>query len=185
MLLRDAGRCRFPGCVSRRNLHVHHVLHWADGGPTERANLVTLCAFHHRHLHRLHDRGRPLRITVDPTGSHTFRTVDGHHLPHAGPTAPTTEALGQVIASRPISGRTREGPEVAAMSATDWTATIGGRTSTATRIHGTTTVSAGHRADVLWSRSSGTARALRPRPRRRRAAATPRHVVPAGLLLTA
>jgi len=29
----------------------HHLQHWADGGATKLANLVTLCRFHHRAVH--------------------------------------------------------------------------------------------------------------------------------------
>jgi hypothetical protein len=29
----------------------HHVKHWAHGGETKLANLVTLCRFHHRQVH--------------------------------------------------------------------------------------------------------------------------------------
>jgi hypothetical protein len=47
---RDRG-CRFPGCDRTRFLHAHHIVHWADGGPTELWNLVLLCPYHHRYLH--------------------------------------------------------------------------------------------------------------------------------------
>jgi hypothetical protein len=47
---RDRG-CRFPGCARARWLHAHHLLHWADGGPTDPANLVMLCGHHHRLIH--------------------------------------------------------------------------------------------------------------------------------------
>jgi hypothetical protein len=36
---RDGG-CRFPGCGRRAFLHAHHVVHWADGGPTAMDNLA-------------------------------------------------------------------------------------------------------------------------------------------------
>jgi hypothetical protein len=29
----------------------HHVVHWADGGPTALGNLVLLCRRHHRLVH--------------------------------------------------------------------------------------------------------------------------------------
>ncbi len=48
---RDKG-CRFPGCHRTRWTHNHHLQHWADGGPTNLDNLVTLCGFHHRLIHR-------------------------------------------------------------------------------------------------------------------------------------
>ncbi len=48
---RDGG-CRFPGCNQRRWTDAHHIHHWADGGETSLENLVTLCRYHHRALHR-------------------------------------------------------------------------------------------------------------------------------------
>ena len=51
VLDRDRG-CRFPGCVARAHLEVHHVVHWADGGRTDLANLAGLCPFHHDAHHR-------------------------------------------------------------------------------------------------------------------------------------
>jgi hypothetical protein len=53
--------CAVPGCDATRGLHAHHIRHWEDGGPTELANLVLLCPYHHR----LHHRGV---ITTDHAG---------------------------------------------------------------------------------------------------------------------
>src|SRR5919106_4370760 len=73
---RDGGACRFPGCERKRWLHAHHLVHWAEGGPTTLDNLVLLSHPHHRLIHeggwrtsghparelRFHDPGgRPLR----------------------------------------------------------------------------------------------------------------------------
>ncbi|WP_155765653.1 HNH endonuclease signature motif containing protein, partial [Mycobacterium colombiense] len=44
--------CAVPGCGVTRGLHAHHIRHWEDGGPTELANLVLLCPYHHRSHHR-------------------------------------------------------------------------------------------------------------------------------------
>ncbi|MGF2952935.1 HNH endonuclease signature motif containing protein, partial [Mycobacterium sp. THU-M116] len=44
--------CVVPGCGATRGLHAHHVRHWEDGGATELANLVLVCAYHHRSHHR-------------------------------------------------------------------------------------------------------------------------------------
>jgi hypothetical protein len=44
-------RCAVPGCGATRGLHAHHIRHWEDGGPTELANLVLLCPYHHRLHH--------------------------------------------------------------------------------------------------------------------------------------
>src|SRR6201992_1890890 len=60
--------CAVPGCDATRGLHAHHIRHWEDGGPTELANLVLLCPYHHR----LHHRGA---ITI--TGpAHTLTITD-------------------------------------------------------------------------------------------------------------
>jgi HNH endonuclease len=42
---RDRG-CRFPGCTST-HVECHHLIPWADGGPTDTPNLAGLCPFHH------------------------------------------------------------------------------------------------------------------------------------------
>jgi hypothetical protein len=47
---RDQG-CTHPLCAQRRWLHAHHIVHWADNGVTEPANLILLCPRHHRALH--------------------------------------------------------------------------------------------------------------------------------------
>ncbi|OBJ51174.1 HNH endonuclease signature motif containing protein, partial [Mycobacterium sp. 1423905.2] len=43
--------CAVPGCGATRGLHAHHIRHWEDGGPTELANLVLVCPYHHRLHH--------------------------------------------------------------------------------------------------------------------------------------
>ncbi|MGY6650770.1 DUF222 domain-containing protein [Amycolatopsis sp. TRM77291] len=49
--IRDGG-CAFPGCHRKpKNCHAHHIVHWADDGPTDLRNLVLLCGFHHRLIH--------------------------------------------------------------------------------------------------------------------------------------
>ncbi len=66
--LRDQG-CRFPGCDRPPAwTDGHHIVHWADGGPTELDNLVSLCRPHHR---AVHEQGWRIRIAdgcavVDP-----------------------------------------------------------------------------------------------------------------------
>jgi hypothetical protein len=47
VLIRDGFRCQVPGCSSRRNLHVHHVIFRSHGGSDEDSNEVTLCLSHH------------------------------------------------------------------------------------------------------------------------------------------
>lgn len=48
---RDRG-CAHPGCDRPPSWsEVHHIWHWADGGPTALRNLVMVCKIHHRELH--------------------------------------------------------------------------------------------------------------------------------------
>jgi hypothetical protein len=49
--IRDGG-CQFPGCCETRFVEGHHIKHWANGGDTKLDNLVTLCRYHHRELHK-------------------------------------------------------------------------------------------------------------------------------------
>ncbi|NEA36191.1 HNH endonuclease signature motif containing protein, partial [Streptomyces sp. SID13031] len=49
---------RDKGCVICKappsHCHAHHIIHWADGGPTSITNLVLLCGAHHRAVHADH-----------------------------------------------------------------------------------------------------------------------------------
>ena len=60
---RDRG-CRYPGCHTgiTAHLEIHHLVHWREGGPTDLANLLGLCPFHHDGHHR-----GEFTITGDPT----------------------------------------------------------------------------------------------------------------------
>jgi hypothetical protein len=71
--VRDQGRCRVPGCRSRL-VQLHHLVHWVDGGPTDLANMVSLCPRHHRNVHSG-------RLRIDTCGGpFRFRTKDGREL---------------------------------------------------------------------------------------------------------
>ncbi|MGH3657592.1 MAG: DUF222 domain-containing protein, partial [Micromonosporaceae bacterium] len=51
LVVRDRG-CAFPGCTRPAEWCIaHHIVHWADGGPTDLDNLVLLCGYHHRVIH--------------------------------------------------------------------------------------------------------------------------------------
>jgi uncharacterized protein DUF222/HNH endonuclease len=53
MIIRDKG-CSFPGCdAPPQHCEAHHVIPWADGGPTDVDNGCLLCSFHHREFERL------------------------------------------------------------------------------------------------------------------------------------
>ena len=71
--IRDGG-CRFPGCNQHRWTDAHHIHHWADGGETSLDNLVTLCRYHHRALHR-----DEFRIEHRADGELIF--IDAQHQP--------------------------------------------------------------------------------------------------------
>lgn len=44
-------RCQFPGCHHERFLEAHHIVHWAEGGETSKANTCLLCSYHHTFVH--------------------------------------------------------------------------------------------------------------------------------------
>ncbi|GAB3497330.1 uncharacterized protein DUF222 [Amycolatopsis cihanbeyliensis] len=51
LILRDKG-CAFPGCRRKpQQCDAHHVIYWAEGGPTALYNLALLCLFHHNLIH--------------------------------------------------------------------------------------------------------------------------------------
>ena len=76
-------RCRFPGCDRPHTwCDAHHVVHWADGGPTALANLLLLCRRHHRMVHW----GR-FRLELS-NGRPVFRRHDGSALVERAPPQP-------------------------------------------------------------------------------------------------
>ena len=76
---RDHGRCRFPGCESRR-VDLHHIQHWINGGPTDLDNLISLCPWHHKVVH---DRG--YTIAAQPGADFAFYRPDATRLPPCPP----------------------------------------------------------------------------------------------------
>jgi hypothetical protein len=71
VILRDR-HCRFPGCDRPHTwCDAHHLVHWADGGPTAFQNLILLCRRHHRMVHARHGfrldlvDGRPVFVRPD------------------------------------------------------------------------------------------------------------------------
>jgi hypothetical protein len=80
VVVRDRA-CRFPGCDRPHSwCDAHHVVHWADGGPTRVQNLVLLCRRHHR---KVHERGG-FRLDV-VEGRPVFRRPDGSLLEDRAP----------------------------------------------------------------------------------------------------
>ena len=75
VIVRDR-HCRFPGCDRPHAwCDAHHVVHWADGGPTAVPNLLSLCRRHHRLVHR--PGGFRLELM---DGRPVFRRSDGSLL---------------------------------------------------------------------------------------------------------
>jgi hypothetical protein len=71
---RDRGRCRYPGCASRRT-DAHHIRHWANGGQTNLANLISFCKGHHRLVHEKN------YIIAATAAGFAFYTKDGTPVP--------------------------------------------------------------------------------------------------------
>jgi len=60
LIARDQG-CTSPGCSRpARWTDAHHIVHWADGGPTNLDNLTLLCRHHHHQAHQ-HETQPPKR----------------------------------------------------------------------------------------------------------------------------
>jgi Domain of unknown function (DUF222)/HNH endonuclease len=82
VIVRDR-RCRFPGCDRPHTwCDAHHIVHWADGGPTALSNLILLCRPHHRAIH-----AGGARLDMDD-GFPVFRRPDGSCLERASLPAP-------------------------------------------------------------------------------------------------
>jgi uncharacterized protein DUF222/HNH endonuclease len=105
---RDRG-CRFPGCTHTRYVDGHHVKHWAQGGETKLANLVTLCRFHHRQVHE----GRVVVQILDD-GAFRFVRPDGKSFESP---APRSTDWVRLVAAHELQG-IRMNPQTAV---TRWT----------------------------------------------------------------
>ena len=75
LIARDR-HCQWPGCSAPPSrCDAHHIIHWANGGPTNLDNLVLLCHTHHRFLHQ-----HGYRMVPQPDG--TWMTVkESDHQP--------------------------------------------------------------------------------------------------------
>jgi hypothetical protein len=96
---RDQG-CRFPGCERARWVHLHHLVHWADGGSTDLDNLVTLCGHHHRLVHE-----GDWRLVGHPDRHLTFLRPDGRAF------RPGPEALHPRVRARLVDPVLPAGPD--------------------------------------------------------------------------
>ena len=90
--------CAVPGCGATRGLHAHHIRHWEDGGPTELANLVLVCPYHHR----LHHRG--IITIAGPSHDLTVTDSAGRVLSPASLARPPTKPAPAVASFPGSSG---------------------------------------------------------------------------------
>lgn len=68
---RDQG-CTYPGCTAPAAwTRAHHVLHWADGGPSDIDNAALLCQHHHTVVHRRR-LWAEVRLAPDDRGRHVL-----------------------------------------------------------------------------------------------------------------
>jgi Domain of unknown function (DUF222) len=75
-------KCRFPGCEQPPSVcQAHHLIPWAQGGPTALGNLALFCRFHH--IIVIHRWG--WKITCHPDGTTTATSPDGRTLHSHGP----------------------------------------------------------------------------------------------------
>lgn len=81
VLHRDHGCCQVPGCTATRGLDLHHIVHWSHGGPTDSANLITVCSRHHR-LH--HKRRLGIVGNADDPSSLEFTNHRGNAIRASG-----------------------------------------------------------------------------------------------------
>ncbi|MFC9689227.1 DUF222 domain-containing protein [Kribbella sp. NPDC056951] len=126
--IRRALNKRDKGCVICQAppsmCHAHHLIHWANGGPTNLQNLALLCAVHHR---AVHDDQWALSITTEGVQVTRPSWADP---PRTDPTA-LAEVIGWVTpASSPDTSDSDPGRDVSNASS-DWSG-YGGVTSNPT-----------------------------------------------------
>ena len=111
---RDDG-CRV--CGRRGWLHIHHLVHWEQGGPTDDDNLVALCTACHRAVH-----AERLRLVGDPTKPDGLLVLDHHGRPPPRPSPEPVRALPddpEPYRGPDRSGRWRADPFIARLDDDD------------------------------------------------------------------
>jgi hypothetical protein len=92
---RDRGMCRAPGCTERAT-QIHHLRHWAHGGPTCLRNLISLCDGHHWLVHEggftLVPRSSGGWVLMSLDGVRVGPTPEPHEAPEPLPTNPDVAA---------------------------------------------------------------------------------------------
>lgn len=126
--IRHALNARDKGCIictaPPAMCEAHHIVHWANGGPTALTNLALLCRPHHTDVHQGHytlttHNGRPHYTRpgwADPPPAHPRPSSDDSlptsaSLTHPSPSrasrqvAPARPSTGQVVLGRPSGGQ--------------------------------------------------------------------------------
>ncbi len=119
---RDGRSCRVPGCTNRLWFDLHHVVSRADGGGNDPANLLCVCATHHRLIHKGRLAVRPVEGGVAFTFPHG-REVVVALVRRATPPAPASDATSadapDPAARRRAGAARRSGPGPDARGAAD------------------------------------------------------------------
>jgi hypothetical protein len=88
------GQCVFAGCTAPAAFcDIHHVIHWAYGGPTSCENAAPVCERHHTAVHEggftiFREPATAVWHTyapMAPRSSSGARRPDGHRRPGARP----------------------------------------------------------------------------------------------------
>jgi hypothetical protein len=87
---RDKRHCQFPGCDRTRWIQIHHIRWWTKGGTTDLDNLICLCTYHHRWIHR-----QGWEIRGKPGTTLQFLRPDGR--PIGGPAPPLEPEIRERI----------------------------------------------------------------------------------------
>lgn len=97
---RDEGLCRAPACTDAAT-QIHHVRHWAHGGPTCLSNLISLCDRHHWLVHE----GGYRLVAAEP-GHWVLISPEGARLgPHPEPHSATQGvSVGPDVTADAVTG---------------------------------------------------------------------------------
>ena len=104
--------CAFPGCTRPPVMgHAHHIVHWADGGPTALHNLVLVCGEHHRVLHHT-----PWQVRLNPhDGKPEFLPPPARGTTQKPAAGSDTDPVASDLAS--ATGHLKNAPRAAIVSA--------------------------------------------------------------------
>ena len=97
--------CSVPGCTVRSRLEIDHVIPFAEGGPTELANLARLCAVHH------HLKTNDGWVLAGPPGNRTWEPPPGGEPPRRvrARRAPANGRTGRRSSPEPERGSAQRG----------------------------------------------------------------------------